>query len=187
MISIEQHETDDKLFIELCSRIINDLGNLHKPINYYVVHIKNWFDSKWLEFSGKSIGALGVWNSRLTIPPFVPNRVLSERLFKRVEENGLYQEHKLTKKLHPWQCTSENENRFIDREFPESGFYWYSSKTKQNSKGSMMAYMPFGNEMATFYVGFDLINNVWKPTKLVGITEHELQILLQSGKQGIAT
>ena len=50
----------------------------YRPAEIYLVCIDRWFDAKWLNFSGKVLGALGVWRSRTTIPPFHPHRVLGE-------------------------------------------------------------------------------------------------------------
>jgi hypothetical protein len=39
----------------------------------YVVKIDNWFGKRWLGFSGKALGALGVRKKKLTLPPFHPH------------------------------------------------------------------------------------------------------------------
>lgn len=75
MIEIKRTEDDDSEFVTLVSRLISGVVLRHDAEKLYLVHIKNWFDHKWLEFSGKVLGALGVWQRRMTYPPFNPNRV----------------------------------------------------------------------------------------------------------------
>ena len=47
----------------------------------FLVKIDNWFGKRWLGFSGKALGALGVRKEKLTLPPFIPSRLVSQRRF----------------------------------------------------------------------------------------------------------
>ena len=40
-------------------------------------------NDKWLTFSGKAQGAIGVWKNDLTVPLFVPIRILGEHHFQQ--------------------------------------------------------------------------------------------------------
>ena len=55
-------------------RIIKGVIKLLSPEDLYFVFIDNWFDSKWLQFSGKILGAAGYWKGD-TVPPFNQNRI----------------------------------------------------------------------------------------------------------------
>ena len=76
----------------MVDRIIDSIVSLSHPPELFVIRIKNWFDHKWFRFSG--IGRVefkggsrihtaieGLWQEKLTFPPFTPARVLSECYF----------------------------------------------------------------------------------------------------------
>ena len=62
-----------------------------------IIKIKNWYDHKWLNYSGKKIihfentlnpdkvALTHDWKENVTLPPFNPNRVLSEQYFRKRE------------------------------------------------------------------------------------------------------
>ena len=75
-------------FIGHVEQVVNGVVRRHLPETLVLIKINNWFGSKWLGFSGKALGALGVWNKprnepadNIRIPPFVPSRVVSQRSF----------------------------------------------------------------------------------------------------------
>lgn len=86
MIAIPTNETDDPEFIELVRRVIAGLLTANPVEEVFVVRIDNWFDDKWLNFSG--IGRVRFDDFRIdidtaldefrqekvTFPPFNPNR-----------------------------------------------------------------------------------------------------------------
>src|ERR1044071_4931903 len=70
----------------------------------FMIRIDNWFDLKWLDFSGRGRVAFGQYTgmpddpdtaldefrqSNKTFPPFSPNRVIQERCLIQ-QENGSY-------------------------------------------------------------------------------------------------
>ena len=75
-------------FIRHVEQVVNGVVRRHSPETFVLIKINNWFGSNWLGFSGKALGALGVWNKprnepadNIRIPPFVPSRVVSQRSF----------------------------------------------------------------------------------------------------------
>src|SRR5882762_8544429 len=94
-------QSDDALeFVQQVEQVANGVILRHAPVALVLVKIDNWFGSNWLGFSGKAVGAIGIWNKPynrpaddLRIPPFVPNRVVSQRKFSKptyeeVDEGG---------------------------------------------------------------------------------------------------
>jgi hypothetical protein len=76
-----QQEDDDAEFLEQVRLCIDWVTQVHRPPELFLIKIDNWFGPNWLRFSGKCLGAIAIWKDRLTIPPFVPHRVLWERRF----------------------------------------------------------------------------------------------------------
>ena len=51
-INVPVGETDDPYFIVLLNSLVNGLVNSETPDGIWIIHIDNWFDHKWLRFSG---------------------------------------------------------------------------------------------------------------------------------------
>src|SRR6185437_17047648 len=97
-IKIAAGETDDPYFIELLNRLTSGLIHRSVPAALWIIQIDNWFDHKWLRFSG--IGTVDYqfpafmnrydaaldefYQDKVTFPPFTPNRVIGQWSFIRV-------------------------------------------------------------------------------------------------------
>jgi len=75
-------------FVKQVEQVVNGIIHRHSPEIVVLLKIDNWFGSNWLGFSGKLLGALGIWSEpynqsadNIRIPPFVPSRVVSQRRF----------------------------------------------------------------------------------------------------------
>jgi hypothetical protein len=67
-------EKDDATdFVVTVERAVSGLIRRDAPSSLVLIKIDNWFESNWLHFSGKVMGAFGVAKTTLTVPPFVPN------------------------------------------------------------------------------------------------------------------
>jgi hypothetical protein len=96
-ISIPSGLTDDNDFVDLLNALLNALLVQQTPEQLWVIQIDNWFDHKWLRYSGS--GSVPskfpanwtssfmdrftsvkeqFWRDKLTFPPFVPDRVVSQ-------------------------------------------------------------------------------------------------------------
>jgi hypothetical protein len=97
MIRIADGLTDDSDFLGLLGSLVGGLVARLNPEEVWIVHIDNWFDHKWLEFSGtgtvpsklprmfKTLGIppdmlasdkVAFYKKKVTFPPFTPNRIL---------------------------------------------------------------------------------------------------------------
>src|SRR2546430_17270184 len=89
------NSNDDPQFVELVTQIISGLIRDSSPREVFVMKIDNWFDHKWLTFSG--IGWVRLDDFRLdlntaldefrrgnvTFPPSTPTRVIAVCYFLR--------------------------------------------------------------------------------------------------------
>ena len=64
-------------FIGHVEQVVNGVVRRHLPETLVLIKINNWFGSKWLGFSGKALGALGVWNK--------PRNEPADNTFRAVE------------------------------------------------------------------------------------------------------
>src|SRR5258706_13749544 len=143
-------------------RFISGLVKIFKPRELFVTQVDNWFDSKWLSFSGKVLGALGFWkyNSEATIPPFNPSRITGEGILDRIEtDTENHVSYKLRNNydrfIHVNQPSENNLNRKIKNFSKDALFVWYSENTTANNMGCIMIYLVKNNELSTFYVSFE--------------------------------
>ena len=139
MITIQRSHEDDTGFLDQVQWIISGCIEEYRPAEVYVIRIRDWFDYKWCYFSGKTLGAVGVSKFRdLTLPPFVPNRVVSQDHYDRV--GGDLYEASDAPPLHVRQPSEANFKRFIRRTTNDGTAIWFSSGSKATGRGSMMVY-----------------------------------------------
>jgi hypothetical protein len=172
---------DDPAFLAVVDRVIATLVLQDRPEEVYLVHIDNWFDKKWLRYSGYGVVAFPAgypWfptvkeehsQDQLTFPPFTPNRVVAQYLFGRVAD-GAYEEQAPAHLIHPLRRERSAKNlhrRVVD--FSRSGlFVWYSSGSAANRRGSLLVYSAREDEVAAWYAGFSERQG-WRLDQVKGI------------------
>lgn len=172
---------DDADFVAWVERVIENVERRFATDQSYVVKIDNWFGQRWLGFSGKTLGALGVRKSRLTLPPFVPSRVLSQRRF--FQEGARSTPHR---KLALWQRSGQNLQRYVDVAVHDASVFWYSGGTAENGRGSLMAYVLTSEGHWPWYVGLRRTDG-WRVVETVGIPRRELNEIQElSGEHAAA-
>src|SRR5687767_7333422 len=112
--------TDDPGYLDWVEATVVGVEEAIKTTDQtYVVKIDNWFGKRWLGFSGKTLGAAGVRKEKLTLPPFIPSRVVSQRRF--FEAGASPRRRKL---LHVWQRSGENLQRYTEVVLQGSHAFW---------------------------------------------------------------
>ena len=185
-LNIKFDNTDAEGFKEIVDDVVDELLQTLKPDEISIIRIKNWFDHKWLNFTGKQILKYDTkthpgipfvlepfWNKEITIPPFSPNRVLSESLYRLKEvQNSRFEEI-----FHITQVTTDNRNNFVANRTKNGLCIWISSNSVLNRQGSMMVYQVKGSEIVTWYIRIEE-KGKWKITKTRGIDNNRIQLML---------
>jgi hypothetical protein len=84
-IQVAAGETDDPQFITLLNSLVGGLIEKEAPQELWIIQIDNWFDHKWLRFSGIGIVAFQFsafmnrydaaldefYQDKVTFPPFM--------------------------------------------------------------------------------------------------------------------
>ena len=176
MIKLNSKLGDDVQFIEKVERIIGNAFLQGNTEQYIVCRVDNWFSPKWLAFSGKAIGVVEVWKGdRLTVPPFVPNRILEEQHFTKKGDEFI--ESGEIKPIHLKQTSADNLYRYVDRVVGSSTLAWFSSESEKNGRGSLMVYTVISEEMqSAWYVSFKKNGN-WDYMKPLRISLSQLKEL----------
>ena len=160
MIKILPSESDDNDFVKIVEQILDVGINLGCPEKVFLIKVDNWFDFKWRGFSHKILGAVGIRQKPLRIPPFIPNRIVEQKYFQRVGE--IYHT-KNANPLHIRQSSNLNVARIINQ---KSAIYiWFSGETVKNSQASLMVYLFKEDFQNSWYVSF-LKKKIGKFTKL---------------------
>ena len=191
-LEILPEPNDDADFLRLLDLIISALIKASCPEEIYLIRIDNWFDHKWLKFSG--IGRVGFfWEWRpemdtsldefhqdnVTLPPFTPNRVTGEFYFVR-SDSGNYSASLSKPYVHQRKLahSSENLHKRVAHVADSAVFVWMSSNTKANRRGSLMVYDVKGSEIQTWYVGLSKEDN-WRVLQTKGIAQEQFQSLMR--------
>jgi hypothetical protein len=194
---IVKSETDDPALIGIFNSLLDGLLNYSYPEELYLVRINNWFDHKWLGFSGYGSATSGrldlggrflgmfesvkveLCNDKLTLPPFTPNRIVSQRCYARSEsayiEAPLRPPHRFTK-----QSSELNIHRRVEDAFHSACLVWYSTNTIANDRASLMAYTVNDGKTESWYCSFQR-KSAWNLDSTKGISKEKLQAFMTKG------
>ena len=182
---------DSAEFMEMVQALVAGIASDYEPVRLYVIRIDNWFGPKWMHFAGKFTAgkgaAIGVHKRILHVPPFVPHRVVVER----VCEGPNYDEAITRPPLHI-ECTSELAlTRRIANIDNDAAFVWFSGKSEAQKRGSIMVYLPAAStstisrrrerRTGAFYIGFSQRITDWHPAMLRGVSLGEVEHLEECG------
>ncbi|MBV9147002.1 MAG: hypothetical protein JO065_13875 [Acidobacteria bacterium] len=190
-IEMSAGETDDPGFIEVLNSIVGGLIADHAPKQFWIVQIDNWFDQKWLRFSGMGLVASDIpldrydtvkaesYQEKLTFPAFTPNRVLGQ--FSFVRAGSGYTESALPALPHSHERKHSDENlRRRIQDFTRSGcFVWYSANTVANGRGSVMVYVATADHVECWFAGFNR-QQEWKLDTAKGVNRDTLERWLKN-------
>ena len=172
-----EKENDNPNFILNCEKIIQSRINLWNPTDIFVNRIDNWFDQKWMEFSGTIMHEVSIWKEETTIPPFHPNRVESSDFYQKIAE--LYVKKENPQTLHIYQESKDNLKRYVS-EFTNDGlFIWYSGNSKINGVGTLMCYLIRESECQPFFITLSEKKD-WNVSQTKGILGNEIQSIIEN-------
>jgi hypothetical protein len=163
-------------FMNLVQRVTRALTVQHNLETLVVVKIDNWFGSNWLGFSGKALGTVGVHHlpDSLRIPPFVPNRVVSQRRFRAPD----YEETDSGKPIHTNVESTVALLRKAATVAPNTALVWYSGNSSATGRGSVMVYLPVAGSYWSWYAGWQK-QETWRLTETWNIKRDELLRLIE--------
>jgi hypothetical protein len=177
-----QAEIDDAPeFIAKVEALANGILRRHAPSELILIKINNWFSVRWLRFSGKILGALGISQTTLSIPPFVPNRVISQRRFNAPE----YREIDGGKPIHIQIEGTQATLRRVSEIAGGAAFIWYSGRSGTSARGAIMAYVPVGDTYSPWYTGWAKRQR-WTLVQPKDISSRELDTLISSSHSEIS-
>lgn len=194
---VSTQEGDSAEFMGKVRALAVGVARDYEPARLYIIRIDNWFGPKWMHFAGKFTAgkgaAIGVHKSRLHVPPFVPNRVVGQRVLA-----GPYYEETVDMPPLHIECPSKQalSRRIADID-KDAAFLWFSAESEAQKRGSVMVYLPVPfdpkaprrgklGRRGAFYVGFSLRDGAWKPAMLRGVSGIEVTHLEESGRASLS-
>jgi hypothetical protein len=182
-------ESDDAPdFVRQVEQVASGIIRRHAPESVVLIKIDNFFGSKWLGFSGKVIGLLGVWDKpydrpadNIRVPPFVPNRVVSQRRFA----SPSYKEIDGGKSIHKHIPSSLALSRKAAGIVPRAALVWYSGNSIATGRGAVMAYVPVDGSYWPWYAALEAGEPSWRVTETWDIKRNDFIGLMQYGSDPI--
>jgi hypothetical protein len=174
-VQVSVGHTDDPDFVDLLNSLLRGVLAACAPKEVWIIQIDNWFDHRWLEFSGIGVvdfqfhGLMGRYDAALdefhqdkvTFPPFAPNKVLGQ--WSYVGDGSEYKEVPLPALPHATEKrrSKRNLHRRVQDFSPSACFLWYSSNTVSNGRGSVMVYTVEAEQVNTWFAAFNR-DNRWR-------------------------
>ena len=159
--------SDDNEFIEVFNSMLRSLVASTPPEWLWVIQIDNWFDHKWLKFSGIGVvdfpfllrgrldSALAeFYQDRVTFPPFAPNRVLGQWSFQRSGEDFVEVAMGILPHDADRRPSGANLQRRVEDFSGSAVFVWFSGNTLKNGRGSIMVYDLRAEQPAHWFAAF---------------------------------
>jgi hypothetical protein len=196
---VSTQQGDSAEFMEKARALAIGVARDYEPARLYVIRIDNWFGPRWMHFAGKytagkgprgfPTAAIGIHKTRLHVPPFVPSRVVGQRVFAGPD----YEETVAAAPLHI-ECPSKQAlSRRIADVDKDAAFLWFSGESEAQKRGSVMVYLPVAfdpkaprrgklGRSGAFYVGFSQRDVDWAPAMLRGVSRTEVAHLEESGR-----
>ena len=164
-------------FADLVERALCGILRRYAPPVVTLIKIDNWFGSRWLGFAGKFLGIAGVGQNvnkgrertrGIRIPPFVPERVVSQRRFVA----PAFDEIEAGEPIHKPVPSRTALRRKIAVEAPGQAIIWYSGNSEANGRGALMAYIPLDDTYWLWFVDIKKAD-AWRITEIRGIKPDE--------------
>lgn len=189
---IKLGDTDDPYFITLLDSLVGRLVMGESPKGLWIIQIDNWFDDKWLRFSGNGsvdfqFAAFLNWydaahdefyQDKVTFPPFNPNRVMCQWSFARAGDAYVEVPSSVPHRSEKQPSRTNLQKRVQD--FARSAcFVWYSTNTVMNGRGSVMVYNVTGDRVECWFAAFARRQqHEWKLHKTKGISREDVEELM---------
>jgi hypothetical protein len=166
---IQPERTDAARFLDWVQATVVGVEAAINTDQSYVVKIDNWFGKRWLGFSGKALGGLGVRKEKLTLPPFIPSRVVSQRRFyEGAPPAGR------SKQLHVWQRSGENLQRYTDVVLQGAHAFWYQRSLGVERARELHGLRLNAKRVLAWYVSLRRAEK-WRVVDCIGIGIRELE------------
>jgi hypothetical protein len=166
-------EIDDAPAVtERIQSLVAGLLKTYAPPSLILIKVSNFFSLRWLRFSGKFIGLAGTWKSRLTIPPFVPNRIVSQQSFI-----GCNYDEPAPTPIHIQIRSMKALQRYTADIVDGAMVVWYSGHSSDSGQAAMMTHIPTPEGYWPIYVRWVQRESSWRVVETLEINSVDVERL----------
>ncbi len=170
LIRLDRDGEDLALVFRL-QHIVTGAVRYARPTYAHVVKIDGWFGARWRCFAGTLNGKDLHPEDRLAVPPFAPNRVVSEFTYRR-RADAVKQIK--ARRLHESASRSSSVT-YLDEHTTSGVFVWYSGNTATQDRASVMVYeVEKAAEQRAWYAELQRREGTWTVSATVGTSVTEL-------------
>jgi len=162
-MNIRLEEGDAPGFVAEVEQVIDGVLREFSPKQLVLIRVDHWFGSKWTSFSGKALGVLGTWHRALRVPPFVPNRIVSQKRFTAPD----YVETDPGEAINVSLPSMKAIKRKISVVAPETAIVWFSGNSQGDGRGCLLAYIPTRHTVDSHWQWYA----AWKKEETWGLIE----------------
>jgi hypothetical protein len=177
-------EGDDPRFAECALRLIVGAAIVGGQRDIRVLQIDNWFGVRWLGFSKTGIfrrqADSNASEPNYCIPPFHPNRVLSDSRYELTEDGTLRGPFPAQRPLHRRYVTEDRSSRSFKQNCDPGVYAWFSSNTRTNDRASLMVYTHSTDGTSAWYVELRK-TDAWRLSRRTLIGDADWHRLLAAG------
>jgi hypothetical protein len=149
-IAFETTPEDDPDFLARVEQTLCGVLLSQRVEECVLVRIDNWFDHKWLGFTGtRVIASTSPWSevikaefhsAKVTLPPFSPGRVISKQAYRWEGYLERFVPTHLRQAVHKKQRSQRNIRRYAADFGPSTVLVWFTGRSAPNGRGSLMIY-----------------------------------------------
>jgi len=154
----------------------------------WVIRVDNWFDHKWLRFSGKGrvpfdhphpsnpgVALDEFSQDKLTFPPFSPRRILTQEIWTFAESQG-----RKRRLVHPrvLQHSAANLHRRVSDFSDSMVAIWFSARTEENRQGCVMQYTSRNGRLDAWYMSLCLDTSSWRLIRTKGLERQRADVFV---------
>jgi hypothetical protein len=170
---------DDPGFVSAINRVIADLIARTRPRDVFVVQVADPFGDRWCGTGGRFLGerqAQTVVSREIpTLPPFPPERILSEEAFRLALDFVTYVRNNDAEPLHVHGLKGKAYQRELSM-FTEAGlFIWYSGGTGTGNRGTVMAQVVTPEYTDVWHASLVRTLSGWEFEQGIGIGREEFE------------
>lgn len=159
-LRLSRSVADDPDFVDAIELLISGFIKSSTLEHFAVVKIDNWFDDKWVNFTGvlRSYSGYPEFHYAADIPrTYTRTKALPPFARSRVEEL--------------WTIGEPRENA--------AGVFYFTGNSKENGRGALLASIPVpGHRTWEWYVGFANPPD-WRPVRFKNVARNEVRIWTQ--------
>jgi hypothetical protein len=173
---------DDHLFLVVADRVISAIEQPYGTL--VVVRVRNWFDHKWLRFSGNGrvpfeahrlahpgVALDSFWQDKLTFPPFSPRRIVREEHFPRANAGEVKAIHRRRRRQ-----SAKNLHRRVEHHASSLLVAWVSTGSEATGRASLMIYAHDEGDLLAWYASFHRLGERWEIHRVKGVAKDEVAL-----------